>query len=133
MVHQEVIQYSSLLGTLFGTATFVLSGEASAALPFAFAHVEVFYYSMGAAIMGYLSVGFVLLLIKHFSATLAEVVKSCRKIVSIMLSFMVHPKPFGQNHLLGGFLFFSSAALAVHAKKKAENAKANAASLPTTH
>ena len=49
--HQEVVQHSSFLRTLFRIVTFVFSGEATEAVPFAFAHMEVFYYSMGAAIM----------------------------------------------------------------------------------
>jgi len=122
--HQEVIQYSSALSTFFGVLTFVMSGEADEAIPFAIAKPQVFVYTIMASVMGYLSVGFVLLLIKHFSATLAEVVKSCRKIVSILLSFIVHPKPFGQNHVVGGFFFATAVALGVHIKMAKEKAKA---------
>jgi len=121
--HQEVIQYSSALSTFFGVITFVASGEATEAIPFAMAKPEVFLYTCGASVMGYLSVGFVLLIIKHFGATLAEVVKSCRKIVSIMLSFMVHPKPFGRNHVLGGFFFATAVALGVRIKTIKAKAK----------
>jgi len=50
-------------------------------------------------------------------------VKSCRKIVSIMLSFMVHPKPFGRNHVLGGFFFATAVALGVRIKTIKAKAK----------
>lgn len=129
--HQEVIQYSSALSTFFGVVAFVMSGEAPEAIPFATAKPEVYYYTVGASIMGYLSVGFVLLIIKHFGATLAEVVKSCRKIVSILLSFFVHPKPFGQNHVIGGFFFATAVTLGVHIKTA--KAKAKALVLPTAN
>jgi hypothetical protein len=39
----------------------------------------------------YLSVGFVLLIVKHFGATMAEVVKSCRKVGRLTSHFKTTP------------------------------------------
>ena len=44
---------------------------------------------------GYLSVSFILLLIRHYGAANTEVVKSMRKMVSIALSMTLYPKPWG--------------------------------------
>lgn len=52
--------------------------------------------------MAYMSVTFVLLLIKHFNATNAEVVKSMRKVLQVMVSFIVFPKPFDWKYIAGG-------------------------------
>jgi hypothetical protein len=50
--HQEVIQYSSGIGTIIGLVTLVVSGEAATAVPFAVTKPEVFVYCCGAAVMG---------------------------------------------------------------------------------
>lgn len=121
--HQEVIQYSSGIGSIIGILTILVTGEANVALPFAIKHPEAIAYCCGAALMGYLSVGFILLLVKHFSATMAEVVKSCRKVFSIILSYTVHSKPYGGGHLVGGAVFVSAVALGVRIKKGKQQEK----------
>eukprot|EP00951_Prasinocladus_malaysianus_P010560 scaffold77575_cov34-Prasinocladus_malaysianus.AAC.1 len=54
------------------------------------------------SVMGYMSVTFVLLLIKHFTATNAEIVKSMRKVLQVSVSFIVYPKPFDWKYVAGG-------------------------------
>ncbi|CAE8616174.1 unnamed protein product, partial [Polarella glacialis] len=51
------------------------------------------------------------MLIKHFGATSAEIVKSCRKITTICISFFVFGKPWTLCHVAGGLLFTSSIAV----------------------
>jgi len=71
-----------------------------------------------AAVMGYISVMFVLLLIAHFGATTTEIVKSTRKVVSIILSFLIYPKPVTWKYILGGILTAMSLAMTYYAKKR---------------
>jgi len=52
--------------------------------------------------MGYLSFSTVLLLIKHFNAQTTEVVKSMRKVLQVLVSFVMFPKPFDWKYLAGG-------------------------------
>lgn len=54
--------------------------------------------------LGYVTVCLILLLIKHFGATSAEIVKSMRKVAQVALSFAVFPKPFDWKYLVGGAL-----------------------------
>ena len=53
------------------------------------------------ATFGYISVSFILLLIRHFGASNAEVLKSSRKLISIGLSLLLYPKPFSWKLVLG--------------------------------
>ena len=53
------------------------------------------------AAFGYVSVSFILLLIRHFGASNAEIVKSTRKLVSIAASLLLYPKPMGWKYAGG--------------------------------
>jgi adenosine 3'-phospho 5'-phosphosulfate transporter B3 len=53
------------------------------------------------ATFGYVSVSFILLLIRHFGASNAEIVKSTRKLVSIAASLLLYPKPMGWKYAGG--------------------------------
>lgn len=50
----------------------------------------------------------VLVLIKHFGATLAEIVKCCRKILTICISFILYEKQLTRFHVVGCLLFAAS-------------------------
>ena len=56
---------------------------------------------LASATFGYISVSFILLLIRHFGASNAEIVKSTRKLVSIAASLILYPKPMGWKHAGG--------------------------------
>lgn len=86
----------------------ITTGEIFEAFTYMSANPTVLIYCVISSVMGYLSVAMVLLLIKHFGATIAEVVKSCRKVVSICLSFLLYAKPISSNHVIGGLLFAMS-------------------------
>lgn len=114
--HAEVVFFSSLIGSFYSAATLMLSGELWQALDHAATHPEVLYLSAMFSVMGYFSVTFVLLLIKHFNATSAEVVKSVRKVLSIILSYTFIPKPLNSKHVMGGALFAASIAITLYRK-----------------
>ncbi len=56
------------------------------------------------SVLGYITVCLILLIIKHFGATNAEVVKSMRKVCQVALSFLVFPKPLSWKYGVGGLL-----------------------------
>lgn len=114
--HAEVMQYSSLFTVGSSTLLLVASGEMWEAIAHTAEHPEVLLYSAMFASMGYLSVVFVLLLIKHYGATVAEVVKSCRKVCSILLSFFLFAKPITGMHVMGFLLFVGSVVVGVYLK-----------------
>ena len=57
---------------------------------------------IGSAVCGYVSVSFVLLLIKIYGATVTEMVKSMRKVLTVVLSFVLYPKPVSWKYYMGG-------------------------------
>ena len=71
------------------------------------------------------------MLIKHVGATAAEVVKSARKVVSIVLSYLFLAKPFTTAHLIGGSLFVASVIWGARAKSaKDKDSKAKSSPAP---
>jgi adenosine 3'-phospho 5'-phosphosulfate transporter B3 len=122
----EVMFYSSAFSAVWTLATMFSSNELFDAIEHAKDHPEVITWSVMSSSMGYSSVVFVLLLIKRFGATNAEIVKSCRKVLSIIISFLAFGKRIGNLHVLGGGLFTLSVVLGVHIKSKKMAAKREA-------
>eukprot|EP01084_Bolivina_argentea_P072590 131810_1 len=79
---------------------------------------EAIAWLMLSSIGAYMSVVFVLLLIKEFSTTYAECVKGVRKVCSITASYMYlgKDKTFGMYHLCGVACFIISSATTVYHK-----------------
>ena len=122
----EVMFFSSAFSAVWTLATMFGSNELFDALEHARENNEVISWTILSSCLGYSSVVFVLLLIKRFGATNAEIVKSCRKVLSIIISFVAFGKTVGRLHVLGGGLFTLSVVLGVHIKTKKMAAKREA-------
>jgi adenosine 3'-phospho 5'-phosphosulfate transporter B3 len=114
--HAEVVFHANAVGAAFTVCAMAVTGELSQALQslglksssggardasttgsFAAALPAV----LMSAAFGYVSVSFILLLIRHFGASNAEIVKSTRKLVSIAASLLLYPKPMGWKYAGG--------------------------------
>lgn len=104
----EVMLYNSLLGCLWSATADCVQGDFFAALGHSYDHPAAPLLIVAAAAAGYVSMTCILLLIKHFGATMAELVKSCRKILTICTSFILYGKPVTYCHIFGGLLFTAS-------------------------
>jgi len=107
----EVVLYSNLLGFFWACLADLCRGDVERALSHSRSHPESVGYIVLAAVAGYVAQNAVLTLIKHFSAMTAELAKSCRKVITIFVSFVVFGKPWTLLHIAGGLSF--SAAVAV--------------------
>lgn len=99
--HAEILCYTSAFSVAFGLAAVAVSGELRPALAHSLAHPHVPAQILAYSVLGYLSVAAILLLIRHFSATDAEIVKSVRKVCSISLSFVFYRKRVNAAYALG--------------------------------
>lgn len=61
-------------------------------------------YAFLFSLTGYLGINIVLHLVKHFGALIAVTVTTCRKAVTIIISFIFFAKPFTYQYLWSGFL-----------------------------
>ena len=124
---QEVLCYASLIGTAYGLVPLIASGGLSTALAFSQANPQVVPMIMGFSVMGYSSVSFILSLIKYFGATEAEIVKSLRKVLSIVISFMLFPKELNWKYIAGFAAVVVSTIYTFYLKQQKSKAKAAAA------
>jgi adenosine 3'-phospho 5'-phosphosulfate transporter B3 len=81
--------------------TLVWTGELGAAYRHSVEYPQVPVLIISSSIRGYVSVAVVLLLIGQFGATNTEIIKSLKKVLSVVLSFVVYPKPIGVKYMLG--------------------------------
>ena len=114
----EVMLFCSLFGSLNALLAIVAEGSLFPAVNFAVEHPEMVLWTITFSTLGYCSVMFVLLLIKRFGATNAEIVKSCRKVFSILLSFFLYAKPISSMHFIGGAFFVGSVLMGVQIKAR---------------
>jgi len=110
----EVVAFSSLFGSFTSLAMLlaISPDEISKALDHASAHSEQIPYLVASSACGYVSVSFVLLLIKMYGATVTEMVKSLRKVLTITLSFLLFSAdhPFTWKYAAGGVFVLGSLA-----------------------
>ena len=66
---------------------------------------------MGFSLAGYVSTNLIMTIIKGFGATVAEVIKSLRKVLTILFSFLLFSKPWAPLHIAGLGLFALSCAV----------------------
>ena len=123
---QEVLCYASLIGTVYGLIPLVASGGLNAAIAHSMQYTQVVPMIMGFSVMGYSSVSFILSLIKYFGATEAEIVKSLRKVLSIVISFMLFPKELNWKYIAGFGAVLVSTVYTFYLKDQKNKAKAAA-------
>lgn len=88
----EVLFHLSLYSMGGAALVVALTGEAYPAAVHSLAHPYVVPAIVAFSMMGYLSVCFVLMLIKHFDATLSEIVKSTRKVRALSITSITHQR-----------------------------------------
>jgi len=113
----EVVTYSSLFGSFWALLVLLPTSELSDALEHSSRHSSVLPQLVASAACGYVSVSFVLLLINLYGATVTELIKSMRKVLTIVLSFVLYPKPLSNKYALGG-AFVLASLVATHELQK---------------
>jgi len=98
----EVILYTSAFSCAGAAAVLVATGELLPAARHSLAHAETLPLISLSSCLGYLSVTFILSLIQHFDATRTEIVKSLRKVLQVVVSFVLFAKPVNARILGGG-------------------------------
>lgn len=99
--HCEVVFYVNAIGSLFLAFGLFMSGELFIALAHVLSEPLVLASICMAAAFGYISVTCILLCLRHYGATNTEVIKTLRKMFSLVLSLIVYPKPMGWKYVCG--------------------------------
>lgn len=100
----EVILYTSFFSLFGGLIVATVTGELLPAINHSLQHIETVPFIFAFSCLGYISISFTLNLIQHFDATTAEIVKSLRKVLQVVMSFVVFGKSVNTKIVVGGGL-----------------------------
>lgn len=100
----EVVLYSYAIGFGYLVVLMSLSGGLASGYHFSSQHPIVYMYALLFSVSGYLGVQVVLTLVKTCGAFVAVTVTTCRKAVTIVLSFVFFAKPFTFQYVWAGLL-----------------------------
>lgn len=101
----EVVFFSYSIGFVYIFIGLLAFGNLSDALIFWLKHpIKTFGYAFIFSLTGYLGINIVLHLVKGFGALIAVTVTTCRKAVTIVVSFVFFSKPFTYQYLWSGLL-----------------------------
>ncbi|XP_054290442.1 adenosine 3'-phospho 5'-phosphosulfate transporter 2-like [Macrosteles quadrilineatus] len=114
----EVVLYSYAIGFVYLLAAMLVSGTLWAGFAFCARHPVVYLYAMLFSVTGYLGIQIVLTLVQTCGALVAVTVTTCRKAVTIILSFLFFAKPFTFQYVWSGLLILLGIYLNVLSKNK---------------
>jgi len=113
----EMVLYSYSVGSVYLFVGLLLTGDLPSALAFCASHpLQTYGYALLFSLTGYLGVNVVLTLVASFGALVAVTVTTCRKAVTIVLSFLLFAKPFSAAYAWSGSLVLIGIYLNIYSK-----------------
>jgi adenosine 3'-phospho 5'-phosphosulfate transporter B3 len=112
----EIIFYSYSIGSVYLFLGLLVTNEIWAPFSYAMENLDVYYRILVFSFSGYIGLQFVLALVRIFGAYIAITVTTCRKALSIIISFMFFTKPFTMQYVWSGMIVVSGIALSVYSK-----------------
>eukprot|EP00761_Pharyngomonas_kirbyi_P012271 gb/GECH01012298.1/.p1 GENE.gb/GECH01012298.1/~~gb/GECH01012298.1/.p1 ORF type:complete len:328 (+),score=43.76 gb/GECH01012298.1/:1-984(+) len=112
----ELIFFAHSVGVIYLTVVCIISGEAYPAVKFCFENPSALGLLVLYSSLGFVGVMFFMAMMKRFGAFAAVTTTSCRKVVTLLLSFVVFPKPVTPMFGLAVGLVFSGVAVNIFSK-----------------
>ncbi|CAF1076076.1 unnamed protein product [Adineta ricciae] len=121
----EMVFYSFMFGFLMILFGLLLTDNLFSSIAFWSKYpVQTYGYALLFSVFGYLGIDIVLTLIKEYGALICVTVTTCRKAVTIVLSFILFSKPFIFDYVWSGFIVVVGIYLNVYSRNQAAfNAK----------
>jgi adenosine 3'-phospho 5'-phosphosulfate transporter B3 len=104
----EVTYYTNILCLTFMTIAFSSSGDIQEAISYATANPHALMLMVIYTFLAYVAITFHMALVKEFGGITTVLVGNTRKAVTIVLSFLLFPKPTSILYVFGGILVFGS-------------------------
>eukprot|EP01039_Chlorochromonas_danica_P010651 gene10651-11811_t len=126
----EVTFYTNVLCLTFMTIAFTASGDLPLAFAYATANPHALFLLVVYTFLAYIAITFHMALVKEFGGIVTVLVGNFRKAMTIVLSFLLFPKPMSPLYIVGGVLVFGSLIGNAFMKEKGGGKKA-ASSAPS--
>jgi adenosine 3'-phospho 5'-phosphosulfate transporter B3 len=114
----ELIFYGHLLGACMLIFVCVLTDQLFSAILYCYQHPYLILLMLGYSTLTYMGVQFVHTMTKLFGILVTLTVTSSRKVATVMLSFIIFPKPLTLTHLIAIILVFGGIFLRIYNKNK---------------
>lgn len=116
----EVTYYTNILCLGAMTFFFSLSGDLQAAFSYAMANPHALLLLTCYTFLAYVAITFHMALVKEFGGITTVLVGNTRKAITIVLSFLLFPKPMSLLYVAGGVLVFGSLICNAYLKEQAK-------------
>src|SRR5690606_16269002 len=87
---------------------FTFTGDLPAALSYALANTQALFLMLIYTVIAYVAITYHMALVQEFGGIVTVLVGNSRKAMTIVLSFLLFPKPMSVLYLGGGVLVFGS-------------------------
>ncbi|KAF5273234.1 hypothetical protein FQA39_LY07565 [Lamprigera yunnana] len=116
--NSEVVLYSYAIGFVYIFIVMLLTGDLFEGIHFCSKHpVQTYGYAVIFSLTGYLGIQIVLTLVRTCGAFVAVTVTTCRKAVTIIISFLLFSKPFTFQYVWSGVLVIVGIYLNLYSKQ----------------
>jgi adenosine 3'-phospho 5'-phosphosulfate transporter B3 len=127
----EVTFFTNILCLGAMTGAFTITGDLPAAITYALANPHALFLMTVYTIIAYVAITFHMALVKEFGGIVTVLVGNSRKAMTIVLSFLLFPKPMSSLYVGGGVLVFGSLIGNAFMKEKSHGDKSKGDKLPT--
>ena len=104
----EVTFFTNILTLAGMTMAFTATGDLQEAISYTLANPRALYLMVVYTFLAYIAITFHMALVKEFGGIVTVLVGNTRKAITIVLSFILFPKPLSIYYLFGGILVFGS-------------------------
>lgn len=104
----EVTYYTNVLCLAAMTFFFTLSGDLQEAFTYAFSNSYAMLIMSIYTFLAYIAINFHMALVQEFGGIVTVLVGNTRKAITIVLSFILFPKPLSIYYVFGGVFVFGS-------------------------
>ena len=119
----EVTYFTNILCLAAMTISFSFTGDLQQAFAYAFANPHALMLMTIYTFLAYIAIAFHMALVQEFGGIVTVLVGNTRKAITIVLSFILFPKPMSILYLWGGLLVFGSLIGNAFMKEKASGGK----------
>lgn len=116
----ETMLFTNFFGACCTLVVLVAKGELAPAVAFCHRHPQAYVLFVGRAFIIYCGVLCFAQLIKRFDVVLATAITTVRKILTILLSFVLYPKPFTPMYVVGMLVFLGGVGVQTYHRKQTD-------------
>ncbi|KAK2173450.1 hypothetical protein NP493_873g01021 [Ridgeia piscesae] len=117
--NSEMVVYSYSIGFVYILLGQIVTGQLVPAFQFCLQYpMETYGYALVFSLTGFLGVNIVLTMVKSFGALITVTATTCRKALTIILSFVFFTKPFTMQYVWSGLIVLFGIYLNVASKNK---------------